>query len=92
MQTYEVLRNLLSDLPSKFTFEGDEYVLSQYGGPGPKSWCLWLSGSKGIALQYSLKKVGDDAYSGLDTIYGIEIWGDYHAGRLIGSWENRDVD
>lgn len=84
--TNEFIEKLRSG--GEFNHEGETYECFRYGGIGRNSWKYLKSeaSSKMIKIEYSLRKVGEDEYVGIEVIKRVVWWKDYNKGGVIDTW------
>lgn len=95
MEITNYLINKLEEMPSSFEHKGETYKLRSYGdhatsgGSVADCWVYWEStdSEKVILMDYRMKKIKDNHYSGIEKIYSIIFWEDYDAGLVYDEWE-----
>lgn len=67
-----VLKGKLAKLYDEFTYKGEKFVMTCYGGKGRECYCYYDSDNHEIRMDYTLKRA-EYGWKGLDEIQNIEV-------------------
>lgn len=84
------LINKLKDAGDTLKYKGENYVMLEYGGEGRNCYVYYESkdSKKMIKMEYTLHKVKDNHYKGIDKVKTVTIWEDYWNGLVLDEWIN----